>query len=546
MTSPPLIVAFTASVAFLVWRFARTVFAPGNSVEQLPGPPPQSWAKGMSNRNMGQIFHYNAWEYIRNLSETYGPICCVHSFFGTKAILNYDVKVMHAVYIKDKETWHRSRLGLQTGMACLGPGLLSTQGDTHRRQRKMLNSVFSAQYMRGLTPFFYEVAGKLESSMAARVNTGDEQLDVVGWMGRAALELIGQGALGHSFDPLVVDSKNAFTDTVKSFFPSMADIRYAFALLTMAGGARGPRWLRRLIVRAWPDPAVQRMRRHTEVMSEFGSRLIAEKRAAIERGDDALLHQIGEGKDVMSILLRENTAASAEDRLPDEELLAQISTFILAGVDTTSNALARVLEVLSLHPEAQERLRSEILEARTQYGREIPYDELNALPYLDAVCRETLRLYSPVTFSTREATKETVLPLSEPVNGLDHIVVPKGTMVITNIAACNTQKALWGEDAYEWNPDRWLKPLPVALDEARIPGIYANSFTFSGGAYSCIGLKFSQLEMKVVLSTLVAAFRFEPGTKKYVWNLAVVAYPAAHVGDKDPEMMLKVNPVKVS
>ena len=47
-------------------------------------------------------------------------------------------------------------------------------------------------------------------------------------------------------------------------------------------------------------------------------------------------------------------------------------------------------------------------------------------------------------------------------------------MVWTYLAACNTDKALWGEDALEWNPGRWLQPLPAAVEEARIPGIYAN------------------------------------------------------------------------
>ncbi|KAG5641583.1 hypothetical protein H0H81_011101, partial [Sphagnurus paluster] len=64
---------------------------------------------------------------------------------------------------------------------------------------------------------------------------------------------------------------------------------------------------------------------------------------------------------------------------------------IFAAMDTTSNALSRTLFILSQHPEAQEKLRQEIRDAREQYG-EIPHNELVALPYLDAVCRETLRL----------------------------------------------------------------------------------------------------------------------------------------------------------
>ena len=74
-----------------------------------------------------------------------------------------------------------------------------------------------------------------------------------------------------------------------------------------------------------------------------------------------------------------------------------------------------------------------------------------------------------------------VLPLSEPIQMLDGSVltslpIPKGTRLIPNLAACNVDPALWGPDASEWNPDRWLKPLPRAVEEARVPGIYSHMY----------------------------------------------------------------------
>ena len=97
----------------------------------------------------------------------------------------------------------------------------------------------------------------------------------------------------------------------------------------------------------------------------------------------------------------------------------------MAGVDTTSNALSRVLHLLSEHPDVQAKLRSEVQQAQEHYG-EIPFDELMALPYLDAVVRETLRLHAPVPSTLRIATKDDMIPLQEPVtdrngNTCDHI-----------------------------------------------------------------------------------------------------------------------------
>ena len=72
-----------------------------------------------------------------------------------------------------------------------------------------------------------------------------------------------------------------------------------------------------------------------------------------------------------------------------------------------------------------------------------------------------------------------VVPLSSPVRGRDgtlvnEITLPKDTFVLLGLQACNTNKKLWGEDAYEWKPERWLQPLPEKVLEAKIPGVYAN------------------------------------------------------------------------
>ena len=72
-----------------------------------------------------------------------------------------------------------------------------------------------------------------------------------------------------------------------------------------------------------------------------------------------------------------------------------------------------------------------------------------------------------------------MLPLSQPVRGKDgrmmsEIVVPRGTVVLGHFQASNSSRELWGEDAAEWKPDRWLAPLPAAVDDAHLPGVYSN------------------------------------------------------------------------
>ena len=76
-------------------------------------------------------------------------------------------------------------------------------------------------------------------------------------------------------------------------------------------------------------------------------------------------------------------------------------TFIHAGHETTTSAICRTLHLLSLHPDVQDKLRTEVSEARTTHG-DLDYDSLQALPFLDAVCRETMRVYPPAVQITRQ------------------------------------------------------------------------------------------------------------------------------------------------
>lgn len=88
---------------------------------------------------------------------------------------------------------------------------------------------------------------------------------------------------------------------------------------------------------------------------------------------------------------------------------------------------------------------------------------------------------SRVVLTSCRTRKDAVLPLSEPITGVDgskisEILVPKDTTVIVGIYSSNRNKTIWGEDALEWKPERWLKGLPESVSEAKIPGVYSNLY----------------------------------------------------------------------
>ncbi|KAM5540029.1 hypothetical protein V8D89_006169, partial [Ganoderma adspersum] len=411
----PLAALVASSFAlYFIWLLARNYLV-RSLLDKIPGPPLMAIISG----NMFQIFNHNSWKYIEGIAETYGPLARFQGFFGTRVLHIYDPKAMHSIYVKDQENYYRGERIRSTFDLLLGPGLLATYGATHKKQRKMLNPVFSGAHMCNMTPLFYDVTERLRTALESQVEHGPKDLDVLAWMGRTALELIGRGGLGYSFDPLVAKSKDEFMESIKAFIPTASDVVW-IQEITPYLSYLGPAWFCCFLLNLVPILKVQRLKTITDVMTERLEQIYYAKKAVLESGDEGMLHALGEGKDVMSVLLRENIKASAEDRLPDDQLLAQMGTFLLAGVDTTSNALSRTLHLLCMNQDVQAKLRAELREAQEQYGKEIPY--------------------APIGLNPRQANVNTVLPLSEPMRCTDgtiitEVPVPKGTNIFLNLRA---------------------------------------------------------------------------------------------------------------
>ncbi|THU79870.1 cytochrome P450 [Dendrothele bispora CBS 962.96] len=366
-------------------------------------------------------------------------------------------------------------------------------------------------------------------------------------MSRTALELIGQAGLGYSFDTLEDDAvTHPYTMTLKKLINTLGEMwitrDYVIPFVVKIGTPE----LRRWVMDRTPWPNVHRVRDMSDYMWKVSKEIYAAKRDALAAGDEAVERQVGRGKDIMSILMKMNLKEESEDKLDEDEVLGQMSVLTFAAMDTTSTALARILQLLSTRPDVQDRLRQEILDARGG-NEDIPYDQLVSLPYLDATCRETLRLYPPVSNVFRKTVQDAVLPFSKPIIGVDgtamnEVHVPKNTFILVSALNSNRDPDIWGPDALEWKPERWLSPLPAGVTEAHIPGVYSHLMTFNAGWRSCIGFKFSQLEMKAVLSMLLAKFKFSPSQDKTIsWKLNIVSTPVINEADRNPRLPLIVS-----
>ncbi|KAJ3534433.1 hypothetical protein NM688_g7137 [Phlebia brevispora] len=524
---------------WLLWKLLGKMLA-RSPLDNIPGPPSSSFLQG----NMREYMDRQGWDFQDQMAEKYGSVVKLHDILGGRALLIHDPRAMHSVLNRDQDSYEFAKWVLDWDRSVFGPGILSVAGENHRRQRKMLNPAFSTSHIREMTPVFYGVADRLGKAIEMHLNGARKEVDILNWMSRAALEIIGQAGLGYSFDPLTHEIKNDLADALKRLLPATFDL-ITFQLLSSYYMHIGSPGFRRWILDHIPNAKIQEFKNIVDTIDRQSREILRDKKAALEKGDEVLKQQVGKGKDILSILLRMNS--SDNEPLEEEEILGQMSTFALAATDTTSNALSRTVQLLAEHQDVQEKLRAEVVEASDSDGR-MAYEKLVDLPYLDAVCRETLRVYPPGIFALRDTLRDTVIPISDPITGvdgsrIDEIFVPKGTSIIINIRSSNRNKELWGDDAHEWKPERWLSPLPAAVAETRMPGVYSNLMSFSGGNRACIGFKFSQLEMKVILSTLLARFRFSPSDKDIVWNISGIVYPTVGKLSTKPSLPVMVEPI---
>ncbi|CAE6391360.1 unnamed protein product, partial [Rhizoctonia solani] len=330
----------------------------------------------------------------------------------------------------------------------------------------------------------------LKDALIKDINGSEtKEIDMLLWCSKAALDLVGQGVLGHQFG-ILKGIESEYSHAIKSCNPAITQAMPFLPIFSLVYRFV-PTSLQRKLAEWVPIQLVRKLKNIVDIQDAQAKSILMQKRKALNEPGAS-----NNARDIMSLLLKANSEADQRDQLPENQILGQMNTLMLAGHETTSGALSLVLQLLSLNIPLQERLREELQKAPSI----LSYEELSSLPYLDAVCKEVLRLYPPAPFMERVALKDWVVPLRYPLKGKDgntitDIKVKKGTSIYVSFRGANRCKETWGEDADEFKPERWLKFLPNSVYEAKTSGIYSSMMTFSAGPRSCIGFKFSLLEL---------------------------------------------------
>ena len=181
----------------------------------------------------------------------------------------------------------------------------------------------------------------------------------------------------------------------------------------------------------------------------------------------------------------------------DDNLVNQLMTFLLAGHETTASAVTWAICMLCKYPDMQARLRNEVRSAipdPRSPKSSISSTTIDNLAYLNAFCNEVLRLYTPVPITVRVAAVDT---------SIVGYYIPKGTSIFLSPWANNANNELWGDDAEEFDPDRWM-----GSGRANTGGAQSNYafMTFLQGPRSCIGQSFAKGEFACLVAAWVGTF----------------------------------------
>ncbi|KOS16789.1 Protein LUTEIN DEFICIENT 5 [Escovopsis weberi] len=418
-------------------------------------------------------------------------------FLNSERIVLTSHKALAEVLVHNSYAFRKPNSVTEALGRVVGFGVLLAEGDDHKRQRRNLNPAFAFRHIKDLYPLFWDKSCELVAAMTAecagpgRVGV----LEIGEWSSRATLDIIGVAALGRDFRA-IQDKDNELARAYDTLFKPDAVGRVLAVLGTM---------IPQSLIFALPLQRNREVASATRWVRELCRDLVREKKQRLATKD----HE--RDVDILSVALESG-------QFSDDNLVDQLMTFLAAGHETTTRAVTWAIYLLCLHPAVQERLRAEVRanlpstsalasepanEGRS--SRAVTSVDIDRLPYLAAVCSETLRCYTPIPVTVREAAHDTTI---------QGVSIPKGTRVMLVPHAINTDTAGWGERAEQFDPERWLARDDAGAEERQraASGGAASNYaflTFLHGPRSCIGSGFARAEMACLVAALVGRFSFE-------------------------------------
>jgi cytochrome P450 len=434
---------------------------------EVPFPPGETSFSIRRTRRMAM----DPLDLLLEAYENYGPIFTLRIFHGNSVFMigpeaNHYMTVSHA----QNFSWREGHMG--DLIPFLGDGLLTIDGDYHRRSRRIMVPAFHHE----------TIAGALEV-MDAEIDRAVEQfhpgqtIDLYHWTRRLALRIAMRALFG--FDP---DAAGAMTDVAHQFEQGLGFWARDYLLQVM----RGPR-----------TPFAQ-MQAARQALDRVIFIEISRRRGTGERGGD-----------VLSLLL--DASDDEGHQLDDQQIRDQVMTLMFAGHDTTTSTVAFMFYELAHHPDVVGALREEQQRVLGEVRPDARLLMSGELQLLDMVLDETLRMYPPAWIGARKAI--------DTYEFASH-TVPAGAYVNYSSWVSHHLPHVFPEPR-EFRPERFAPDKKASLPK----GAYV---PFGAGSRICIGMRFGQLEIKAIATELLRRFDF---TLSPSYQLRVRQMPT--IGPKD-------------
>ena len=390
-------------------------------------------------------------QFLVSNRERYGDI--VYMQGGPRRLyqLNNPEDIQY-VLVKAPHKFHKSpNLKAVTG-PILGQGLLTSDGDFHRQQRKLIQPAFHHQRISRYADVMVNYTARM----------------LTNWQNGASLDV--HDEMMHL--TMAIVAKTLFDADVSHDADSIGEA-IGFAIADASA-----RMTRLIQLPLWvPTPGNQIRRRNRDIIERTIFSIIEERRASGEdRGDLLSMLLLAQDED--------SGAGMSNQQVRDEAM-----TLFIAGHETTANALTWALYLLSQHPDVMARLQTEL--DTVLAGRLPTMNDLRNLPYTDQVIKETMRLYPPAWLVTRLAIEDVTIR---------EYTIPKGSVLIMSQYVMQRHPDYW-DAPDEFRPERFAPGW-----EDRVPKFAY--FPFGGGPRICIGNSFASMEAILALATIMQHWTF--------------------------------------
>jgi cytochrome P450 len=362
--------------------------------------------------------------------------------------------IIRDVLVTHQRNFTKSR-GLERAKKLLGDGLLTAEGQTHLRHRRLLQPAFHRDRIAGYAQVMIDYATRL----AGRWQHG-QTLDISKEMMRVTLSIAGKTLFDTDVESRADEVGVAVTDVLESFW------------LNLLPGAD--------LLEKLPIPTLRRAHASRRRLDALIYKMIADRRASrVDRGD--LLS--------MLIAAQDEDGEAAGKGLTDEEVRDEAITILLAGHETTANALTWTCYLLSQNPEAAAKLADEL--KRVLGGRSPQPRDYAQLACTRRVVAESMRLFPPAWVIGRRAIAAYTIGEYE---------LPPRAIVFMSPYVMQRDGRFYAQPE-RFDPDRWTPEMEASLPKFAY-------FPFGGGARQCIGEQFAWMEGVLVLATLAQRWRF--------------------------------------